>query len=231
MSEELNKAARWLMQSLDYQFRDPALFELALTHRSSSRRSNERLEFLGDAVLDFVVSDHVYRAVPEADEGDLSRLRSSLVKDSSLARIARDLGLGDHLILGGGEQKSGGHRRGSILADAIEALFGAVYLDGGFDAACAVVEKAFGARFDELPDPQALRDAKTRLQEWLQARSLPLPDYELQKVSGKAHRQTFDVRCTVAGTDFAADGSGTSRRSAEQQAAGRLLEAILGETP
>ena len=219
----MHRAERWLSEALDYRFRTPALFELALTHRSSSSRSNERLEFLGDAVLDFVVSDHVYHSVPDADEGDLSRLRSSLVKDTSLARVARDIGLGEHLILGGGEQKSGGHRRASILADALEALFGAVYLDSGFDAARRVIERAFGDRFVELPDPGDLRDPKTRLQEWLQARSMGLPEYELVEVSGQAHRQTFEVRCTVPGTEFVADGTGSSRRAAEQKAAERML--------
>ena len=224
----MDKAARWLSESLDYEFRDSALFELALTHRSSSSRSNERLEFLGDAVLDFVVSEHVYRAMPGADEGDLSRLRSSLVKDTSLASLGRELGLGDHLILGSGEQKSGGHRRGSILADGLEALFGAVYLDAGFDAAKGVVERAFGNRFDELPDPEELRDPKTRLQEWLQARGMSLPDYTLDNVSGKAHQQTFEVRCTIPGTDHETTGSGTSRRAAEQQSATHMLDLIPG---
>ncbi|MDJ0939260.1 MAG: ribonuclease III [Woeseiaceae bacterium] len=219
----MNKRERWLSETLDYRFRDSRLFELALTHRSSSGASNERLEFLGDAVLDFVVSDHVYRAMPDADEGDLSRLRASLVKDTSLAELARDLGLGEHLILGSGEQKTGGHRRESILADALEAVFGAVYLDAGYDAARAVVELAFGTRFDELPDPRELRDPKTRLQEWLQARGRGLPDYELVNVSGKAHRQTFEVRCTVTDSELATDGDGSSRRNAEQQAAERML--------
>ena len=222
----MDRAARWLQQTLSYEFRDSALFELALTHRSSSRQSNERLEFLGDAVLDFVISDHVYRSVPEGDEGDLSRLRASLVKDTTLAELARDLGLGEHLILGGGEQKSGGHRRGSILADALEAIFGAVYLDAGYEAARQIVETAFGSRLVALPDPRELRDPKTRLQEWLQGRGLELPGYELLGVSGQAHRQRFDVRCSVPGRDAATEGSGTSRRGAEQQAAERMLELL-----
>ena len=227
MSAPLPKAERWLSEKLDYRFRDPALLTLALTHRSSSGRSNERLEFLGDAVLDFVISEHVYRAVPDADEGDLSRLRSSLVKDTSLADIASELGLGKHLILGSGEQKSGGHRRGSILADALEAVFGAVCLDAGFEAARRVIEHAYGDRLQNLPDPRELRDPKTRLQEWLQGQSLALPDYRLVDVSGQAHRQTFEVQCTVPGTDYVADGSGSSRRAAEQQSAERILDEIL----
>ncbi|MEO1201240.1 MAG: ribonuclease III [Pseudomonadota bacterium] len=219
----MRKAARWLRDALSYEFRDPALFELALTHRSSSGQSNERLEFLGDAVLDFVISDHVYRAMPDADEGDLSRLRASLVKDTTLAELARELDVGQHLILGGGEQKSGGHRRGSILADALEALFGAVFLDAGYESAKTVIEAVYGDRLKALPDPRELRDPKTRLQEWLQGRGLKLPDYELLGVSGQAHRQRFEVRCAVPETDTVTEGHGTSRRGAEQQAAERML--------
>ena len=142
----MDKALSWLAKTLDYQFHDQQLFEQALTHRSASGLSNERLEFLGDAVLDFVVSELVYDALPQADEGDLSRLRSSLVKDTTLAQLASELGLGEHLILGSGERKSGGHRRDSILADALEAVFGAVFLDTGYAASRKVVENAFGDR-------------------------------------------------------------------------------------
>ncbi|MDX1506780.1 MAG: ribonuclease III, partial [Woeseiaceae bacterium] len=169
---------------MDYRFNDPKLLQKALTHRSAPGRSNERLEFLGDAVLDFVISDIVYRLVPGASEGDLSRLRSSLVKDASLAAIAADIGLGEHLLLGSGERKTGGHRRKSILADALEALFGAIYLDAGIAAASRVIERVFAARLDALPDPAELRDAKTRLQENLQARGVALPQYELVEVTG-----------------------------------------------
>ena len=225
----MDKALSWLANTLDYRFDDERLFEQALTHRSSPGASNERLEFLGDAVLDFAVSEVVYAAMPEADEGDLSRLRASLVKDTSLAELAAGLGLGEHLILGSGERKSGGHRRESILADALEALFGAVFLDAGYEASRKIIEKAFGDRLLELPDPRDLRDPKTRLQEWLQARALGLPDYELANVSGEAHRQEFEVRCTVSGGQFQTSGDGRSRRNAEQAAAERMLT-VLGES-
>lgn len=222
----MEKAQSWLQRTLDYTFRDTRLFEQALTHRSAIGVSNERLEFLGDAVLDTVVSEIVFRAFPNAPEGDLSRLRSSLVKDTSLARLAVDLGLGDLLILGSGELKTGGHRRASILADALEALFGAVYLDAGFEASRSVIEKAFGERFHDLPDPKELRDPKTRLQEWLQARQLSLPDYSLVDVSGQAHEQTFEVKCSIGGLDTTTRGSGSSRRQAEQKSARAMLEAL-----
>ncbi len=222
----MDKAKTWLKSTLDYEFNDTGLFAQALTHRSAPGESNERLEFLGDAVLDFVISEFVFRACPGGDEGDLSRLRASLVKDSSLASIAADLGLGEYLILGSGEKKSGGHRRDSILADALEAIYGAVYLDKGFDAAQRVVEKSFGGRLESLPDPRELRDPKTRLQEWLQARGHKLPEYVLAEVSGKAHKQRFEVSCSVDGTGMETRGSGTSRRNAEQQAAERMLDAL-----
>ena len=223
----MDKASRWLAKTLDYRFDDPELFTRSLTHRSAPGASNERLEFLGDAVLDFVVSEIVYAAVPGADEGDLSRLRASLVKDTSLADIAAKIGLGEHLILGGGERKSGGHRRDSILADALEALFGAVFIDAGYDAAKAIITRTFGDRLVDLPDPQELRDPKTRLQEWLQARRLPLPDYDLVDESGKAHKRRFEVRCSVAGVKSVTRGKSSSRRRAEQKAAKRMLAELV----
>jgi ribonuclease-3 len=199
-----------------------------LTHRSASGTSNERLEFLGDAVLDIVISEVVFRAMPNADEGDLSRLRSALVKDKTLAILAGELGIGEFLILGGGEKKSGGHHRASILADAVEALFGAVYLDRGYAAAQSIIERVYGARLEHLPDPRELRDAKTRLQEWLQAARMSLPEYVLAGVAGQAHRQVFEVRCEVEGVATAATGRGSSRRAAEQQSAQRMLAALTG---
>ena len=222
----MEKAASWLKSTLDYEFDERRLFRQALTHRSSPGASNERLEFLGDAVLDFVVSEAVYRLMPSADEGDLSRLRASIVKDTSLAARAQELGIGEHLILGDGERKSGGQRRTSILADALEALFGAVYLDKGFDAAATMIQQVFAAQLQSLPDPRELRDPKTRLQEWLQARRLELPEYALVSVTGAAHKQQFEVRCTVPGMDNATTGHGSSRRKAEQQSAQRMLEAL-----
>lgn len=219
-----NQAATWLKKTLDYEFADARLLQLALTHRSSPGDNNERLEFLGDAVLDFVISEVVFRTHPLAPEGDLSRLRASLVNDASLAELAAQIGLGEHLHLGGGERKSGGHRRDSILADALEAIFGAVYLDAGFDAARRVIEQAYGERLQEFPDVAELRDPKTRLQEWLQARQMGLPDYALLQVSGKAHQQTFAVSCTASGATTS--GQGSTRRNAEQQAAEAMLSRL-----
>jgi ribonuclease-3 len=219
----LSKAETWLKNSLNYEFNDARLLELSLTHRSAPGDNNERLEFLGDAVLDFVISEVVFRTHPLAPEGDLSRLRASLVNDAMLAEIAADLGLGEHLTLGSGERKTGGHRRDSILADALEAIFGAVYLDAGFDAARKVIERTFGERLQHFPAVDELRDPKTRLQEWLQARQMGLPVYELVNVTGKAHQQTFEVSCNVAKIKAVTSGTGTTRRNAEQQSAEGML--------
>jgi len=224
----LDKAETWLKKTLDYQFDDVRLLQQALTHRSASGDNNERLEFLGDAVLDFLISDFLFRSHANAQEGDLSRLRSSLVKGTLLAELASDLGIGEHLILGSGERKTGGHRRESILADALEALFGAVYLDAGIEAARKIVERALADRLHDLTADVDLRDPKTRLQEWLQARGLGLPEYELVKVSGKAHQQQFDVTCTVNNGAAQTDGSGTTRRNAEQESAQKMLKELAG---
>jgi len=218
-----SKAKSWLQTTLGYEFDDAHLLQQALTHRSCPGDNNERLEFLGDAVLDVVIAEVVFRTHANAPEGDLSRLRSSLVKDTSLAELSSSLGLGEHLILGGGERKSGGHRRDSILADALEAIFGAVYLDSGFEAARHVIERAFGERLTDLPSVDELRDPKTRLQEWLQARALGLPQYELASVSGKAHRQEFEVSCSIGDGTTMTVGSGTTRRNAEQESAEKML--------
>lgn len=227
----MDKAESWLDKTLHYRFDDPRLLTQALTHRSANGSNNERLEFLGDAVLDFVISDAVFKRRPDADEGDLSKLRASLVKDTSLANLAADLGIGEHLVLGSGERKTGGHRRESILADALEAIFGAVFLDSGFDAATEVIERVYAQRLEELPDAEDLRDAKTRLQEWLQARGLSLPDYELVSVTGKAHQQRFGVSCTVSELSQTTEGESTTRRKAEQKAARRMLDIFAGEHP
>lgn len=223
----MEKAESWLYKTLHYRFDDAGLLNQALTHRSASGRNNERLEFLGDAVLDFVISDCVYRARPGASEGDLSKLRSSLVKDTTLAELASDLGVGEHLFLGSGEQKTGGHRRESILADALEALFGAVFLDSGFEAAKDIVERVFEDRLNALPDANELRDPKTRLQEWLQARKMGLPEYDLAGVTGKAHKQRFEVTCTIRETSSVTRGESTTRRKAEQKAAADMLVELL----
>jgi ribonuclease III len=222
----LDKAETWLDKTLHYRFADTGLFRQALTHRSASGANNERLEFLGDAILDFVISDRLYRDCPEASEGDLSKLRSSLVKDTSLAQLAVELGIGEHLRLGGGERKTGGHRRESILADAVEAIFGAIFLDAGIGAAREVIERLFEDRLANLPDVADLRDAKTRLQEWLQARQQELPEYELVQATGKAHQQRFEVTCKVVAVAAVTTGEAASLRKAEQKAAARMLETL-----
>lgn len=223
----MKRADSWLERALHYQFEDAGLFSQALTHRSAGGLNNERLEFLGDAVLDFVISDAVYKARPGASEGDLSKLRSSLVKDTTLAAIAADIGLGEHLILGSGEKKTGGHRRESILADALEAIFGAVFLDSGFEAAKDMIGRVFADRLEKLPDADDLRDPKTRLQELAQARKMGLPDYNLVAVRGKAHKQVFEVTCTIRETSAVTRGESTTRRRAEQKAAADMLAIML----
>lgn len=226
----MEKAERWLKTTLDYRFKDVGLLQQALTHRSATGLNNERLEFLGDAVLDFVISDALLEARTDASEGDLSKLRSSLVKDASLARLASQLGLGEYLILGSGEKKAGGHRRESILADALEALFAAVYLDSGIDAARGIIRRVFEKRLTDLPDAAELRDAKTRLQEWLQSRGMNLPRYDLTNVTGQAHRQRFEVSCRVTEVAASTVGESTTRRKAEQKAAALMLTRLLDES-
>lgn len=222
----MKTSAEWLRDALGYECRDAALLEAALTHRSAGGPNNERLEFLGDAVLNCVVAMLVFREFGAADEGDLSRFRASLVSGEALAVIAAEIELGDQLRLGSGELKSGGFRRKSILADTLEALFGAIYLDGGFDAAARVIERLFGERLDRLPSAADLKDPKTRLQEALQARGLPLPVYAVESVSGEAHNQMFSVVCSVTALGLRTEGTGASRRRAEQAAAQLLLEAL-----
>jgi len=225
----LLSASEWAEARLGHAFRDPALLDAALTHRSASKHNYERLEFLGDAVLNFAVAVLLFREYPDADEGDLSRYRSALVSGSSLAALAAGLGLGEQLRLGGGELKSGGFRRSSILADALEALFGAVYLDGGIAAASAVIESLFAGRLGELPEARELKDPKTRLQEHLQARGLRLPVYAVDEVSGEPHEPWFVASCEVAELELRARGEGSSRRRAEQEAAQRLLQQLTRE--
>ena len=213
-----------LAKSVGYQFTDPRLLDIAVTHRSAGSGNNERLEFLGDAVLGQVVAEWLYRSFPESDEGQLSRLRASLVKREALAGIARELALGDFLRLGSGELKSGGFRRDSILADALEAVFGAVLVDGGFEACRDCIHRLYAQRFENISVVDELKDPKTRLQEYLQSRQLALPEYEMVRVTGKAHNQLFDVECRVAALDLVCMGQGSSRRKAEQAAAVRMLE-------
>jgi ribonuclease III len=216
-------AAAWVREKLAYEPRDPALFAAALTHRSASGKNYERLEFLGDAVLNLVVAEHLYRAFPDATEGDLSRLRARVVSSEPLAEAAAELALGEALHLGSGELKTGGFRRKSILADALEAVCGALFLDGGFDLAARVIDTLFKARIAALPPPDALKDAKTLLQEYLQSRGLALPRYTVERVEGEAHAQVFWVICEVSSLHARASGSGSSRRRAEQEAAEKVL--------
>jgi ribonuclease-3 len=216
----------WVRAELGYEPRDPALFRAALTHRSAPGPNNERLEFLGDAVLNLVVAHHLFAAFPAATEGDLSRLRARIVSGEPLAEVAASLKLGEALQLGSGELKTGGFRRQSILADALEAVCGALYLDGGLAAAERVIARLFEPRIAALPAPHELKDAKTRLQEYLQSRGLMLPRYRVERVEGEAHEQTFHVSCEVPALRLAAEGRGSSRRRAEQEAAERILAAI-----
>ena len=218
----------WLRERLEYTPRDAALFRAALTHRSAPGPNNERLEFLGDAVLNLVVARRLFEAFPEATEGDLSRLRARVVSAEPLAEVAASLGVGEALQLGSGELRSGGFRRQSILADALEALCAALFLDGGLAAAEAVITRLFGPRIALLPAAQALKDPKTKLQEYLQSRGLALPVYAVDEIEGEPHAQIFEVSCRVSALGQSAQGRGTSRRRAEQEAAERILAAIDG---
>ncbi|MFA5663507.1 ribonuclease III [Castellaniella sp.] len=212
-----------LQDALGHPFQNPALLIQALTHRSHGKPNNERLEFLGDSVLNFVVSTLLFAEHERMDEGALSRLRANLVKESSLAEIAVDLGLSDHLRLGEGELKSGGFRRPSILADALEAILGAIYLDGGHAAARRTIERLYRPVLSRLGQDDVGKDAKTQLQELLQGYGHPLPVYDVLTTHGAAHEQTFDVVCHVEPLDVHEQASGPSRRSAEQAAAARVL--------
>jgi ribonuclease III len=218
-----------LDRKLGYHFCNRQLLECALTHRSAGAINNERLEFLGDAILNFVVASELFRQFPAATEGELSRLRASLVKRETLAALARALDLGAYLRLGSGEMKSGGHRRDSILADALEAVLGAVYLDGGHDVCSRLIAELFQPRIGALPEATSLTDPKTRLQEYLQSRKLPLPSYQVVEVTGEAHAQTFRVQCTLEGLGQTTQGLGSSRRRAEQDAAQRALSLLQHE--
>lgn len=215
-----------LYRRLNYTFAEPANLTLALTHRSADKLHNERLEFLGDAILGMVIGKVLYLRFPSQPEGKLTRMRSSLVKGDTLAEVAREFELGDLLLLGPGELKSGGFRRDSILADAVEAIIGALYLEAGMDKCEALVLEWFAPRINAL-DPDAVsKDDKTRLQEYLQGKKLPLPLYQVTDVKGKSHDQTFYVECSVEGLKQTVLGRGNSRRRAEQQAAKKVLEKL-----
>jgi len=215
-----------LCRSLGHTFHDEALLQLALTHRSAARENNERLEFLGDAILSFVISTELYRRFDAIDEGTLSRLRASLVKGETLAVLARGLELGDYLQLGSGEMKSGGFRRASILADTLEAIFGAIFLDTDIATVQRVILDLFRERLDSVDPSRALKDPKTRLQEYLQSRTLPLPEYAVTDIRGKAHEQKFTVSCSVQGLSETVIAEGSSRRKAEQAAAQEALHRL-----
>jgi ribonuclease III len=208
-----------LSESLGYIFRRPELLRQALTHRSLGADHNERLEFIGDAVLNCAIALILYRRFPQIPEGELTRVRANLVNKDTLYRLAQASDLGRSIRLGEGELRSGGAARPSILADALEAVFGAVFIDGGFDAAHAAIERVYAAELGDLDPAGVAKDPKTLLQEWLQGRRLPVPEYAIVAVDGEAHLQTFQVECRVAALGIAASGSGSSRRAAEQAAA------------
>lgn len=215
-----------LTRQLEYTFKDISLLEEALTHRSVGSHNNERLEFLGDGILNFVIADELFRNRPELREGDLSRLRASLVNGVALADIARGLNLGDYLKLGTGELKSGGFRRASILSDAVESILGAVYCDSDFNCCRDLILRLFKEKLDNLPHVDSLKDAKTQLQELLQSRQYSLPEYSVLSVTGKAHAQIFHIECKIDELDCITKGKGGSRRKAEQEAAAAAYEKI-----
>ncbi len=218
-----------IYKKIKYRFNDPQLLQTALTHRSANRSNNERLEFLGDGVLNCIVGWQLYEFYPKADEGVLSRYRAALVREKTLADVARSLELGDLLVLGPGELKSGGNRRDSILADGFEAVIGAVYVDDGFEHCIKIIRDLFQTRIEKLAELVELKDPKTRLQEYLQAQRLPLPEYTLVKVGGAAHTRHFVIECKIPSLALATQGEGSSRRRAEQEAAERVLEKIENE--
>ena len=216
-----------LVKHIDYPFNNPALLTQALTHRSFSGNNNERLEFLGDSVLNFIIAHQLYNRFNKLPEGDLSRLRAALVKESTLSEIASSLNVGESLKMGEGELKSAGYKRPSILADALEAIIGAVYLDGGFAAAEGLVLKLYELKLANI-DPKIIdKDAKSQLQEYLQGKKIELPDYNVASIEGEAHAQTFKIECVIQKLRISTVGEGTSRRIAEQQAAQFALETIL----
>ena len=222
----MREPAERLGERIGHRFKDPGLIEQALTHRSAGNPNNERLEFLGDAILGFVVADELHARFPAADEGLLSRLRARLVRKSSLAALARQLDLGSHLLLGEGELRSGGQSRDSILADGLEALFAAVYLDGGYSDVRQLIYGLYAPKLVELSSTPVEKDPKTRLQEHLQGRGRRLPEYRVEAVTGEQHAQEFRVICRVEDLGRSSQGSGSSRRRAEQCAAERLLNAL-----
>ena len=217
-----------LEERLGYAFRDPALLARALTHRSHNADHNERLEFVGDAVLNCVIALALFKRFPQLPEGDLSRIRANLVNRDSLLYRAQDLQITGLIRLGEGEMRSGGTSRPSILSDATEAIFGAAFLDGGFEAAREVIERCYGEAIAAVDPNSSGKDPKTRLQEWLQAKGFALPEYVIAAIDGEAHRQSFTVVCRIDALQRETTGRGSSRRAAEQDAARAVLEEIAG---
>lgn len=212
-----------LQDLLGYRFERQVGLETALTHRSFNKNNNERLEFLGDGILNFVIAHHLFDRFPEANEGQLSRLRAHLVKGATLAVLARQFHIGEYLRLGPGERKSGGFRRDSILAGTLEAIIGGVYIDGGFEAARELISVIYRDRLASLSLEQGFKDPKTRLQEYLQGKSMSLPEYRVLSTEGDAHNQVFQVECAIAEVGITTQGSAGSRRMAEQEAADKAL--------
>ena len=218
-----------LLKKLEYSFDDIELLNEALTHRSYAAVNNERLEFLGDGILNFVIAHELFKRYPEVQEGDLSRLRANLVNKESLAVIANQLKLGDVIRLGSGELKSGGFRRPSILADAVESIFGAVYCDGGFEPCRELIVRLYSSRLASPTDLQSLKDPKTQLQELLQSRRYALPDYQVTDITGQAHAQVFHVKCSIEKMHIEVNGEGKSRRKAEQIAAEKAIAEVKAD--
>ncbi len=215
-----------LSKRIGYKFNDQDILLQALTHRSAKGLHNERLEFLGDSILGFVIAEVLFNKFPKHDEGDLTRMRSSLVKGVTLAKLGRHFKLGEHLILGAGELKSGGHKRDSILEDAVEAIIGAVYLDSDQETCKALILSWFDHHLDIIKPGNEQKDPKTRLQEYLQGKKIPLPEYEVIEVTGQSHNQQFTVKCITSVIDTEVIAKGTSRRKAEQSAAQQVLDLI-----
>ena len=215
----MNSSLQRLERKIGYQFKDENFLKLALTHRSANGTHNERLDFLGDSILSFVVADELYHRFPKVDEGDMSRMRATLVRGHTLAELGREFQLGDYLFLGPGELKSGGFRRDSILADAVEAIIGGIYLDSDTEVIRGIILAWYKTRLDSIEPGVSQKDPKTRLQEYLQGRRKPLPTYTVTKIKGEAHNQEFTIECIVAGLDEPVIGKGSSRRKAEQSAA------------
>ncbi len=227
MSEKLNS----LMKKIDYKFNDEALLSLALSHRSFGKNNNERLEFLGDSLLNFVVASELFTQFPTAKEGQLSRLRANMVREDTLAEIGMSFSLSNYIMLGVGEVKSGGAFRASIVADAVEAIIGAIYLDSSLDACYKCVKAWYEDRISVLSLSDVIKDPKSRLQELLQAHQMPLPEYNIVETKGQEHEQIFVVECKTALLDHAVHAEGASRRKAEQEAAEKMLEELKNGKP